>query len=131
VLYEGTTPIYATMVSTGKDGLGDHRKTHSTPRGTFRIRDKHVTTTMDSQIVGEEFELMDVPHVQYFHAGYALHAAYWHGEFGRPRSHGCVNLSPIDAYRVFRWTDPPLPEHWHSVGTSEATGEGTLVHVHP
>jgi lipoprotein-anchoring transpeptidase ErfK/SrfK len=131
VLYEGTTPVFATMVSTGKDGLGDHKKTHSTPRGTFRIRDKHVTTTMDSQIVGEEFELMDVPHVQYFHAGYALHAAYWHGEYGRPRSHGCVNLSPIDAYRVFQWTEPQLPQHWHSVGAGETMGEGTLVHIHP
>lgn len=131
ILYEGTTPLYATMVSTGKDGLGDPKKTHSTPTGTFRIRDKHVTTTMDSQVVGEEFELMDVPHVQYFHAGYAIHAAYWHGEYGRPRSHGCINLSPIDAYRVFQWSEPALPEHWHSVATGETMGEGTWVHIHP
>ena len=130
-LYEGTKAVYATMVSTGKDGLGNPRKTHSTPRGTFRIRDKHVTHTMDSQVVGSEFELNDVPWVQYFKAGYALHAAYWHTEYGRARSHGCINLAPIDAYRIFKWTDPPLPEKWHGVSASETTGEGTRVHVHP
>ena len=47
------------------------------------------------------FELRDVPYVEYFEAGYALHAAYWHDVFGKARSHGCVNLAPIDAQRVF------------------------------
>ena len=131
ILYQGRTPVYATMVSTGKDGLGDPRKTHSTPRGTFTINDKHVTNTMDSQTVGEEFELNDVPWVQYFKAGYALHAAYWHTEYGKPRSHGCINLSPIDAHRIFQWTEPRLPDRWHGVYATESTGEGTIVHVHP
>jgi len=130
ILYEGRTPVYATMVSTGKDGLGDPRKTHSTPRGTFRVRDKHVTAKMDSQVLGSEFELGDVPWVQYFKAGYALHAAYWHTEYGRARSHGCINLAPLDAYRIFRWTDPPIPDGWHGVGAGDTMGEGTLVHVH-
>ena len=129
-LYRGSTPVFATMVSTGKDGIGDPKTTHSTPRGTFRIRDKHHTATMDSQTLGEEFELNDVPWVQYFSHGYALHAAYWHTEFGRARSHGCVNLSPIDAYRVFSWTDPPLPDRWHSVQAGEVMGEGTTVYIH-
>ncbi|MEM9875977.1 MAG: L,D-transpeptidase [Myxococcota bacterium] len=130
-LYEGREAVFVTMVSTGKDGLGGPGKSHSTPRGTFRIRDKHVTTTMDSSVVGEEFELMDVPWVQYFKAGYALHAAYWHTEYGRPRSHGCINLSPLDAYRVFHWTEPSVPEPWHSVSAGDLTGAGTLVHVRP
>jgi lipoprotein-anchoring transpeptidase ErfK/SrfK len=131
ILYEGEKAIYATMVSTGKDGLGDPDKTHSTPRGIFSIRDKHVTATMDSQMLGSEFELNDVPWVQYFKGGYALHAAYWHTEYGRARSHGCINMSPIDAYRVFKWTDPPLPDKWHVVAAGEDMGEGTLVDVHP
>jgi lipoprotein-anchoring transpeptidase ErfK/SrfK len=130
-LYDGSDPIYATMVSTGKDGLGEPGKTHSTPRGTFTIRDKHMTATMDSQTLGEEFELNDVPWVQYFQAGYALHAAYWHTEYGRPRSHGCINLSPLDAYRIFQWTEPQLPAKWHGVDATESMGEGTLVHVAP
>ncbi|MBW2458257.1 MAG: L,D-transpeptidase, partial [Deltaproteobacteria bacterium] len=99
--------------------------------GTFRMRDKHITHTMDSQVLGSEFELNDVPWVQYFKAGYALHAAYWHTEYGRPRSHGCINLSPIDAFRIFRWTEPHLPAGWHGVSAAESTSEGTLIHVRP
>lgn len=131
VLWEGATPVYATLVSTGKDGLGDPRKTHSTPVGVFKIYQKHVTTTMDSDMADHEFELRDVPWVQYFNSGFAIHAAYWHDEFGRARSHGCVNLSPIDAKYVFSWTGPEVPAHWHSANASEALGAGTLVNIHP
>lgn len=131
VLYEGNKPVYATAAATGRDGLGDPKETYSTVRGTFRIREKHVTTTMDSHESGNKFELRDVPWVQYFEHGYAIHASPWHDDYGRPRSHGCINLSPIDARRVFMWTDPPLPADWHGVNANQATGEGTLVHIHP
>lgn len=130
-LYEGSKPIYVTAVATGRDGLGDPKTTHSTIRGTFKIREKHVTTTMDSHEVDNKFELRDVPWVEYFEGGYALHAATWHDDFGRPRSHGCINMSPIDARRVFMWTDPPLPPDWHGVYSAESTGEGTIIHIRP
>lgn len=131
VLWEGPTPVYATLVSTGKDGLGDPRTTHSTPTGTFRVYQKHVTTTMDSDMADHEFELRDVPWVMYFNSGYALHAAYWHDDFGHARSHGCVNLSPIDARYVFAWSEPHVPEHWHAGYAGAALGNGTLVNIHP
>ncbi len=131
VAWEGQTPVYVTMVSTGKDGLGDPKTTHSTPRGTYRIREKHVTTTMDSTDVGNAFELRDVPWVQYFHHGYALHAAYWHDDYGKVRSHGCVNMSPIDARWFFFWSTPELPKGWHGAYAARDTGEGTIVHIHP
>jgi len=131
IAYEGERPVYVTMVSTGADGLGDPKTTKSTVRGTFKIREKHVTTTMDAHEVGNKFELRDVPWVQYFEAGYALHAAYWHDDFGNPRSHGCVNVSPIDARWFFFWTTPGLPEGWHGSYASQRTGEGTIVHIHP
>jgi lipoprotein-anchoring transpeptidase ErfK/SrfK len=76
------------------------------------------------------FELRDVPYVQYFSSGYALHAAYWHDVFGKARSHGCVNLSPIDAHRLFSWTDPPVPEGWHGAFVTKDGPKGTLVVVH-
>ena len=131
VLYEGTKPVYVAAISTGRDGLGDPKSTFSTVRGTFHIREKHVTTTMDSHEVDNKFELRDVPWVEYFEKGYAIHAAPWHDNYGNPRSHGCINMAPIDARRVFMWTDPPLPADWHAVYASEATSEGTVVHVHP
>jgi lipoprotein-anchoring transpeptidase ErfK/SrfK len=76
------------------------------------------------------FQLRDVPYIQYFESGYALHAAYWHDVFGTPRSHGCVNLAPVDAHRIFMWTDPPVPEGWHGINAGEDNGEGTLVVIH-
>ncbi len=94
VAYEGTKPVYVTLVSTGADGLGDPKKTHSTIQGAFLIHTKHVSVTMDDDKIGDEFDFRDVPFVQYFTEGFALHAAYWHDDFGTPRSHGCVNLSP-------------------------------------
>jgi hypothetical protein len=131
VLWEGDQPVYVTLVSTGRDGLGDPATTYSTPLGTFRVYQKHVTTTMDSQMADNEFELRDVPWVMYFKGGYALHAAYWHDDFGRERSHGCVNLAPIDARYVFHWTTPDVPVHWHAAYSSETFGtKGTIVHIH-
>lgn len=129
VLYEGEKPVYATLISSGADGMGDPETTKSTIRGEFRIDYKHVTATMDADDPENRFELRDVPWVQYFERGYALHAAYWHDDFGRPRSHGCVNLSPIDARKVFFWTDPPLPKGWHGVRSGEQMGAGTWVRV--
>jgi hypothetical protein len=75
------------------------------------------------------FELRDVPWIQYFSAGFALHGAYWHDVFGIPRSHGCVNLSPIDAKVVFSWTDPPVPPGWHGINVTGEMGQGTWVHI--
>jgi hypothetical protein len=128
VAYEGTKMVYATLVSTGEDGLGEPEEGTATKRGIFRIHTKHVTTTMDSQVVGEEFELRDVPYVQYFEGGYALHGAYWHDDFGKPKSHGCINLAPEDARRLFYWTDPQVPDGWHGASVSLT---GTIVFVHP
>jgi lipoprotein-anchoring transpeptidase ErfK/SrfK len=128
VAYDGTKPVYATLVSTGEAGLGDPEKSRSTKRGIFRVHTKHVTATMDSDVVGEEFELRDIPWVQYFEDGYALHAAYWHDDFGKPRSHGCINLAPADARWLFLFTEPSVPEGWHGVRKALT---GSVVFVHP
>ncbi len=106
----------------------DPETTKSTVVGDFRVYSKHITTTMASEAVGEEFELKDIPYVQYFREGYALHAAYWHDDFGTPRSHGCVNLAPDDARWLFWWTEPTVYPGWHSARSAKG---GTVVSVHP
>jgi lipoprotein-anchoring transpeptidase ErfK/SrfK len=128
VAYDGEKPVFATLISTGEAGLDDHAKTTATKRGIFRIHTKYVTATMSSDEVGEEFELRDVPYVQYFEEGYALHGAYWHDRFGTPKSHGCINLSPEDARRLFFFTEPALPTGWHGVLRPLT---GSVVFVHP
>ncbi|XXY20528.1 L,D-transpeptidase [Sorangium sp. So ce216] len=129
VAYEGSRPVYVTLVSTGADGLGDPKTTRSTVQGLFRIHTKHVTVTMDGDEEDEDpFDFRDVPFVQYFTEGFAFHAAYWHDDFGTARSHGCVNLSPLDAAWLFEWTTPEVPSAWHG---ALSLRKGTLVSIRP
>ncbi len=121
VAYEGARPVFVTLVSTGIDGTGDPETTHSTIQGQFLIHTKHVTATMDGDEAGDEFDLREVPYVQYFKDGFAFHAAYWHDGFGVPRSHGCVNLSPLDARWLFAWTEPHVPAAWHGAMSARGT----------
>jgi lipoprotein-anchoring transpeptidase ErfK/SrfK len=109
VAYEGDLPVFATLVSTGKEpGM--------TPIGVHRLQSKHVATSMRDQPIEEDaYSIEDVPWTQYFHNNVALHGAFWHGGFGTVRSHGCVNLAPSDARWLFGHTTPRLPEGWHSI----------------
>jgi len=128
IALEGERPVYAALVSTGRGGMSDPAETFATVRGTFLLRAKHVSGTMDGNEGSDEaFDLRDVPYIQYFHEGYALHAAYWHDDFGKTRSHGCVNLPPIDAAWLFDWTDPQVPAEWHGAVSPQG---GTLVYIH-
>ncbi|HEY8379148.1 MAG TPA: L,D-transpeptidase [Nannocystis sp.] len=122
VAYIGDRPVFTTLVSTGKEpGM--------TPVGIHRLQSKHVATSMRDQPVEEDaYSIEDVPWTQYFHNSVALHGAFWHGGFGLVRSHGCVNLSPPDARWLFGFTEPALPEGWHSVTPSAGPfGKGSAV----
>jgi hypothetical protein len=122
VAYEGETPVFATLVSTGREGF-------ATPTGTYRIQSKHVSTTMDDpDSPTEAYSIEDVPWTMYFEGSYALHAAFWHDTFGRVRSHGCVNLAPADARWLFEWTTPAMPPGWHGIIAS-SRAPGTWVHI--
>lgn len=122
VAYEGDRPVFATLVSSGREGF-------ETPTGTFRIQSKHVSATMDdTSSPTEAYSIEDVPWTMYFEGSFALHAALWHDQFGRRRSHGCVNLAPADARWLFQWTSPTLPPGWHGVVASSRR-PGTWVHI--
>ena len=125
VAFEGDKAVFATVISSG-------RKDHETPPGTFRIREKHISATMDGNAdtaADGPYSIQDVPYIQYFNGGYALHGAFWHNEFGHVKSHGCVNLAPLDAKALFAWTSPELPEGWHGVWSSaDRAGAWVIVH---
>ena len=132
VVFEGTRAIYATLISSGKENKQDKEKDHRTPTGDYRVREKHVTTTMDGDgtAAGDlPYSIEDVPYVMYFHKAFALHGAFWHSNYGTQMSHGCVNLAPLDAKWVFMNTEPRLPEGWHGVwATAEHPGSRVIVH---
>lgn len=131
VAFKGTVPVYATLISSGKESK-IKEKDHRTPTGEWRIREKHITSTMDGDgtAAGDlPYSIEDVPYVMYYHESYALHAAFWHANYGVQMSHGCINLSPLDAKYVFMFADPPLPEGWHGAW-ARADRPGTRVIVH-
>jgi hypothetical protein len=123
VAFEGTTPVFATLISSG-------RNEHETPPGSFHIREKHIAATMDADTASDgPYSIEDVPYIEYFNGGYALHGAFWHAVFGYVKSHGCVNLAPWDAKSLFGWTDPQLPPGWHAAfATKERPGTRVIVH---
>ena len=111
--YDGTMPVYATLISSG---LAGNEETE-TPTGKFKIDFKHLTDDMTGFIGDNEdvYSVSDVPWVQYIHKNVALHASFWHSRYGTPKSHGCINLAPADARFLFNWSDPPLPDSWYAV----------------
>ena len=130
VAFEGSKPVFATLVSTGRHDDDDQAKDHRTRPGEFRIREKHIAATMDDDIATDgPYSIEDVPWIMYFNGSNALHGAFWHSQFGHEQSHGCVNLTPHDAHELFGWAGPQLPDGWHGVRATEAN-PGTRVVVH-
>jgi len=137
--YEGDKPVFATLISPGIGGVSRSKypsihalaSRHTTPLGVHRIQFKDRFSVMSPDPGQKKFFISDVPHIQYFYGPFALHASFWHEDFGEPKSGGCINLSPADAERLFGWTDPPLPPGWHAVRPGGPNGPGTIVQIVP
>lgn len=128
VAYEGARPVYATLVSTGRGAQGTDA---ATPRGVHRVWVKLVSSTMDNledEDAASHYAIEDVPYVQFFAKAVGFHGTFWHDGFGRVRSHGCVNLSPLDAQWLFGFGGPRLPAGWTGVLPTEFE-PGLLVRV--
>ena len=124
VVYRGKQPLYATLVSTGLTG-------YDTPLGEFTIREKRVADTMANlgSDIEDRYSIEDVPWTQYLKGSIAIHGTFWHSRFGLRHSHGCINLSPLDAHAVFNYTEPSLPLGWHGIIVQAAGHKGTLVWI--
>ena len=131
--YEGSRPVYATLFSPGKGGVPvpglDHERYATTATGFFPIEWKERAAAMSNEKYGEPKVLWfsDVPHIQYLKAPLAMHVAYWHEDFGNPKSAECVNVSPLDGNWLFHWTDPVLPEGWGGMRPGGGNGPSTPV----
>lgn len=110
--FERDRVVFTTSISSG---LPDPKKDKNeisteTPLGSFRIQLKMPSRHMGDGHLTEDieaYELPGVPWTSVFHkTGVALHGTYWHDNFGRRMSHGCVNMRNEDAKWLFRWTKP-------------------------
>lgn len=102
--YEGEAPVFISRVSTGDINTNPD---YVTPIGTYTTFYKRPSRYMRAADSKSFTNFPGVPWVTYFRDdGYAFHGAYWHNDFGAPRSHGCVNLPPNAARWIYRWTDP-------------------------
>lgn len=106
--YENGQLVFATRVSTGGKRLSGR---YTTPTGEFITYHKRPTRHMATgDIASSGFDLPGVPWVLYItEGGISFHGTYWHNDYGRPRSHGCINLTPQAAKWLFRWTTPTVP----------------------
>lgn len=103
--WEGNNLFLQTPVSSGLPWW-------PTPTGEFKIWIKLRATKMEGGTGRNYYYLPNVPYVMFFEngqvpgrQGYGLHGTYWHNDFGRPRSHGCVNLPTPVAEKLYYWVE--------------------------
>jgi lipoprotein-anchoring transpeptidase ErfK/SrfK len=112
--YEKERLVFATRTATG----GRLRSgTYTTPVGDYITYHKRPTRHMAAgDLASSGFDLPGVPWVIYIKDnGTSFHGTYWHNDYGRPRSHGCINLTPQAAKWLYRWTTPAVPPGKHLV----------------
>ncbi|MBX3183000.1 MAG: L,D-transpeptidase [Polyangiaceae bacterium] len=126
--YQGRVPVFSALASTGR---GRGKSEMATPVGVHRVWVKLRTGDMDNlenEYAGRYYAIEEVPWVLYFKRGYGLHGTFWHRRFGNKQSHGCVNLTPRAAERLYHWSSPKLPAGW-TAALPTAYEPGTLVRV--
>ena len=122
--FEGQKQVFSERCSSGQDGT-------NTLAGEFFTYHKgpsiHMTNDQGDAVVKNVYSLAGVPWCSFFTGlGHSFHGTYWHNDFGRPRSHGCINLPSAAAKWLYRWSSPLVPS-----GTDylNLPGQGTRVQI--
>ena len=99
-----------------------------TPMGTHKVLFKYPTARM---IGGSGNDAYDLPGVAFptfiTWSGVAIHGTYWHNDYGRPRSHGCLNVPSPVARWFWRWTAPVAPYDAATYYTPRGAAATTVV----
>lgn len=127
IAYEDNTPVFMSKAATGASWKSG---TYETPPGRHYIDHKRPSRHMANGNLASPvgYDLPGVPWVSYItRNGISFHGTYWHNDFGKPRSHGCINLPTQSAKWVYRWSQPNV-EYGKD---SQWIGPGTRVDVIP
>ena len=93
-VHRGRHVALSTPANTGVPGA-------ETPQGIFPIFARDISTTMSgTDVDGTKYVVPDVPWVNYFTGGDAVHG-YPRASYGSPQSNGCVELPIETAHVVF------------------------------
>jgi peptidoglycan hydrolase-like protein with peptidoglycan-binding domain len=93
-VHHGHHVVLSTPANTGVPGA-------ETPQGIFPIFARDISTTMSgTDVDGTKYVVPDVPWVNYFNGGDAVHG-YPRASYGSPQSNGCVELPIETAHVVF------------------------------
>ncbi|WP_243842021.1 L,D-transpeptidase family protein [Microbacterium hydrocarbonoxydans] len=97
-LLENGNVIDSWRISSGVDGW-------ETETGNYTINWKLNSQNMGNQDLTKApgYYQPNVKWVMYFNGDQALHGVYWHSNFGRRMSHGCVGMPEWQAKKVFDW----------------------------
>ena len=120
--FEGQKLVLSVRCASGQRGT-------DTPIGEWSTYHKgpsiHMTNRGDA--VANIYNLPGVPWCSFFTgSGHAFHGTYWHNDYGRQRSNGCVNLPSNVSKWVYRWTSPVVPPNEDYL---HLPGQGTKVIV--
>lgn len=123
--YEEDKAVFTTLVASGGDGFDTPKGNHAV---VYKQPSRHMYSDPENEAFSDPnyFDLPGVPFNIFFTTlGHAIHGTYWHGDYGRPRSHGCLNVTPEDAEWLFRWVEPVSP--YDSMASGSATSPGTPI----
>jgi hypothetical protein len=127
--FENARPVFTTLVASGVgvqqvevktevDGVVTVERVEvdlDTPKGDMAVLLKQPSRHMTNRPAKEDdpppqvevFDLPGIPWNTFFDlSGTAIHGAYWHNDYGRRRSHGCLNVSIPAARWIYRWVYP-------------------------
>ncbi len=132
ICYEGEQAVFFTRCASGAvfsyaDGSAEDFRT---PKGEHVVLLKQPSRHMQGGVEGEDdyFDLPGVPwNIFFTYSGIAIHGTYWHNDYGVPRSHGCVNVSPEAARWIYRWTYPIAPYEDDFVRSDRTVGTFIIV----
>jgi hypothetical protein len=117
--YEGGQTVFTTKISSGWRYASRY---YLTPTGDFETYHKRHSRHMAGGNLATGYDLPGVPWVAYINnRGISFHGTYWHNDFGRPRSHGCINMSPDAAKWFQRWSLPAMPAETQEVRVDVGT----------
>lgn len=103
--YEGKDLINTFLISSGI-----HK--YPSPTGDFQVNVKQPVKRYKYSYGPNHPDNYDLDNVRWnmnFNGPYWLHGTYWHHNFGRRMSHGCINMPNNQAEKMYRWAELGTP----------------------